>query len=73
MKWDEGARMIAANLGVPVRLQRSTEELEEIRRQQQQAAAAAQMLQLAQTAKAGAGAAKDLGPEAQASALEALK
>jgi hypothetical protein len=73
IKWEEGARTIAANLGVPVRLQRSTEELEEIRRQQQQAAAAAQMLQLAQTAKAGAGAAKDLGPDAQISALEALK
>jgi hypothetical protein len=72
IKWDEGVRETAANLGLPVSLQRTEAEMDEIRKQQQQAAAAQQMLQLAQTAKAGAGAAKDLGPEAQAAAMGAL-
>lgn len=72
VNWQAAVRLVNRNLGVPAEIIRSQEEVAEMVQAQEQAAAAAQAMQAADAAAKGARAAKDLGPEAQRQAVEAL-
>jgi hypothetical protein len=67
VKWTEGVREIARNVGMPSRLLRSDREVQQLTAQQNEAAAAAQQ---AQTAELASRSVKNLGPKAQERAAE---
>lgn len=62
VKWGDGVRMVATNVGLPSELMRTAAEADAITKQQQQAQEAQRN---AETAKTAAQAAQALGPQAQ--------